>query len=570
MKKTKKHSVLFCIHTLSGGGAEKLLIDILHRIDYDVMDVDLCVLSREGGIYFDAIPVSVQCFVYAESRSFPPKEYDVEVAFLEGLATKFIALHKSDALKIAWVHIDLYTYHLTKRFYKDILEESMCYAIMDQIVFVSKTAMKQFEKRFPQINNQKKVIYNPIDRHEIILKSQADECPFTKSKLTLCSIGRLVHQKGFIRLIPILSRLKKDGFDFHYLIIGDGNERATIQHLIEKSDLKDTVFLVGFQKNPYPWLKASDIFVSVSFAEGFPLVVGEALCLGKPVLATDASGVDEFLKHGKYGMLVEMDDVSIYKGLKEMMNSESLRASYAQKAEKRSTSVIFSIEKNMNAIKELLCHTVSVKTPLNRMVDKLFIENYTNNDLGLLNGKIGKAICVFHYYAFTNNSLYEKYAIELLKEVIRSIHAGTSVNYESGLAGIGVGIEYLVQHKFIDGNTNIFLNGFDNRMYEAICIEPVTDFSLLKGYMGYARYWISRLFNAENNSDHRETLISQSLDKILSVIDAQIEAINTDAEKREIFRFLHDVKQHSAYNQRATKYMEKYFDANYIKNNDEV
>jgi len=94
MNKLKKRSLLFCIETLMGGGAEKLLIDILKRIDYESFDVDLCVLYSKG-VYFDNIPDSVKCFIYEESNAFPAKNYDIEIAFLEGTTTRKIALHEN-------------------------------------------------------------------------------------------------------------------------------------------------------------------------------------------------------------------------------------------------------------------------------------------------------------------------------------------------------------------------------------------------------------------------------------------------------------------------------------------
>ena len=242
--------------------------------------------------------------------------------------------------------------------------------------------------------------------------------------------------------------------------------------------MKDTVFLLGFQKNPYPYLKASDIFVSVSFLEGLPLVVCEALCLGKPILATNVSGTAELLDYSKYGMLVDSDDDSIYNGLKEMIGNESLRTSYAQKAESGTTTDIFDIQKNVNQINDLLYHTVSTRTPLSRIAHHLFIDNEANDNPGLLYGKMGKAIFFFHCSAFTGNKNYEDYALALIDEMSRLIHQEISTDYETGLAGMGVGIEYLAQRQFIERSANEILEDFDQKLYKATFIDPVSNFSL--------------------------------------------------------------------------------------------
>ena len=349
----KKKSVLFCLYDLTGGGAEKLLLDILRRIDTKSIDVDLCILSK-GGVYDNDLPDYVNCYVYNDLLSFPPKQYDVEIAFLQGKPTKLVALHQSKAVKIAWVHTDMYASRTSASSFKSYNEEVMCYNMFDYIVFVSQTSMQQFEKLFPQITTNKTVIYNLINKEEIISRSQASVCPAKKTKLTMCTVGRLEPVKGIGRLVNVMSKLKKEGMDFRHLIIGDGQKKNEIQNLIEQHDLKDTVFLLGFQKNPYPYMKESDIFISASYLEGLPIVVGEALCLGKPIVATNVSGTAEILGNGEYGMLVESNEDSIYEGLKMMMVSDTLRSEYSRRAETGSLTDIFDIKKTIGQINDLL------------------------------------------------------------------------------------------------------------------------------------------------------------------------------------------------------------------------
>jgi len=65
-------SILFCIHALGVGGAEKLLIDILHRLDAAIFDVDVCIISR-GGVYHNDLPTYVNYSVYSDDDTFPEK-----------------------------------------------------------------------------------------------------------------------------------------------------------------------------------------------------------------------------------------------------------------------------------------------------------------------------------------------------------------------------------------------------------------------------------------------------------------------------------------------------------------
>ena len=110
-------------------------------------------------------------------------------------------------------------------------------------------------------------------------------------------------------------------------------------------------FLQGFQKNPYPFIRCADAFVSVSIVEGYPLVIAEVLCLGKAIMATKVTGTTEMLDDGKAGLLVDTDNESVYEGLKKIISSAELREDLAKKAAKRSE--IFDAQKMMDEIYRL-------------------------------------------------------------------------------------------------------------------------------------------------------------------------------------------------------------------------
>lgn len=342
--KDGKIRILFCIDTLGGGGAEKLLIDILKRFDYEKYAVDLLVLFEEG-IYFADIPEEVSWF-FPGSEKVKNRFYDIEVAFLEGLAVKYIAERGSVAVKIAWVHIDLYNFHWTKSFYKSDEHEYEVYQKMNKIIFVTENIKRQFERLFGGIHAELLVIHNFIDQSDLLKKSEGYKV--SKRKFTLCSIGRLTPMKGYLLLIQTVHRLVDDGLDFDLWIVGEGEQRMVLEDLIQERSLSNIVFLQGFHKNPIPFLKEADVFVSSSSVEGFSLVIGEALCLGKPVVATKNAGSEEVLDGGKYGMLIEQGDDFLYKALKNVIQSESLRFDLRSKAFERSGW--FDVSKAMDKI----------------------------------------------------------------------------------------------------------------------------------------------------------------------------------------------------------------------------
>lgn len=342
--KDGKIRILFCIDTLGGGGAEKLLIDILKRFDYEKYAVDLLVLFEEG-IYFADIPEEVSWF-FPGSEKVKNRFYDIEIAFLEGLAVKYIAERGSVAVKIAWVHIDLYNFHWTKSFYKSDEHEYEVYQKMNKIIFVTENIKRQFERLFGGIHAELLVIHNFIDQSDLLKKSEGYKV--SKRKFTLCSIGRLTPMKGYLLLIQTVHRLVDDGLDFDLWIVGEGEQRMVLEDLIQERSLSNIVFLQGFHKNPIPFLKEADVFVSSSSVEGFSLVIGEALCLGKPVVATKNAGSEEVLDGGKYGMLIEQGDDFLYKALKNVIQSESLRFDLRSKASERSGW--FDVSKAMDKI----------------------------------------------------------------------------------------------------------------------------------------------------------------------------------------------------------------------------
>lgn len=154
--------------------------------------------------------------------------------------------------------------------------------------------------------------------------------------------------KGYLSLIRTVHRLVDDGLDFDLWIVGEGEQRMVLEDLIQERSLSNIVFLQGFHKNPIPFLKEADVFVSSSSVEGFSLVIGEALCLGKPVVATKNAGSEEVLDGGKYGMLIEQGDDFLYKALKNVIQSESLRFDLRSKAFERSGW--FDVSKAMDKI----------------------------------------------------------------------------------------------------------------------------------------------------------------------------------------------------------------------------
>lgn len=110
--------------------------------------------------------------------------------------------------------------------------------------------------------------------------------------------------------------------------------------------------LVGFQQNPYPYIKQADIYVCSSYAEGFNTAITEALILGKPVVSTECSGVKEQLgNNNEWGICCKNSEEGLYEGIKKMLTNNNI-IHYAKQAAIRGKD--FSLETSMNAIYKII------------------------------------------------------------------------------------------------------------------------------------------------------------------------------------------------------------------------
>ncbi len=359
----KKH-ILFFIESLSGGGAEKVLVTLLRHLDYSKYEVTLMTLVDTGVLRGD-VDMSKLHYkpVIREAKSFwqqicniikykliyqylpcglvnrwiiPQSGIDAYIAFTEGFSTKLLSY--TPKKKFAWVHADLKSdpWTIKSHIYRDFLEEQKVYNRYDKVACVSKTVEKVMKDYYGLKSTV--TIYNPIDKNVILQKAKQPIDIKLPSSFKIVSVGRLVYQKGYNRLISVIGKLKQEGKDVQLYIIGEGSERKHLESLIHNEGLQEVVHLVGFLNNPYALMSKMDLFVCSSIAEGFSLVIAEAMILGLPVLSTDCAGPNELLDHGKFGILVDNDETKLYEGLRELIDNSALLDQLKQKSLERSQS----------------------------------------------------------------------------------------------------------------------------------------------------------------------------------------------------------------------------------------
>ncbi len=166
------------------------------------------------------------------------------------------------------------------------------------------------------------------------------------------------------------------------------------------------------------------------------------------------------------------------------------------------------------------------------LLNASFIEN-----LGLMHGKMGISIYFFHLAKQTKNQIYDDYAGELIDEIYEEITADTPVGFENGLAGIGWGIEYLVQNKFIEADTDEVLEEFDNRIFKELIYNTPKEIGLLNGLLGIGFYFLKRIQpvcrsigrNPESNDEKLSTLTNkQTLIHIIDELERRLQNGETE------------------------------------------
>lgn len=370
-----KKKILFILTALNGGGAERVLINILRYFDYQSYEVDLCLLFNEGVFLKDLDKrvhlftlysttkskqywwhrkmykyIGSNFFLRKKMRNVITRHYDTIVSFVEGTSLLFhqFILDKGDR-HITWVHTDFVNNHWTHYLYKSG-DELRAYQQMHEIVFVSKDAQLQFNQLFYGLKIKQCVIYNLIDVQRI--RDEAEKYIPHKRKFTIVAVGRMVEAKRFDRLINVCAMLKQDNYDVDTWIIGEGLLRTDLEQQLQQLQLQDSVFLLGFKDPPYSYMKQADLFVSTSDVEGYPLVVCEAMVLGLPIVATKITGPMELLENNKYGVIVEKKEEDIVKAISKMIDNEELLRFYSHKALERSND--FSVDRTMKYIYNII------------------------------------------------------------------------------------------------------------------------------------------------------------------------------------------------------------------------
>lgn len=272
------------------------------------------------------------------------KHYDKVLVFQNGIGTYYAADKIQSDEKYVWIHSD---YRVFKRDEKMDLEY---FGEFTKIFSISKSCVEILKSTFPTLKTKIFEVPNLLPISDILNKSK-EKIDFVISKegVNIVSVSRIDENKGYDLAIPAIAKLVQEKKVYKWYIIGDGNYKNKLENLIRKYKLKDNVILTGTLKNPYPYIKQSDIFLHPSRFEGKSVVIEEAKILSKPIVVTNYPTVNDQIQHLKNGYIVEINSNSIYEGLKELIENVELREQL--KVNLRNTIFTDNVEfKNLKAL----------------------------------------------------------------------------------------------------------------------------------------------------------------------------------------------------------------------------
>jgi len=319
----KKIKLLFVLPSLEGGGAERIVCNLMSVLDKNIFDINLFLFTNKG-VYWDLLSDDIKVFFGNENEKSSKlmvvknlyrtsKNMDIIIGSMELMPTYFAVLVGKLLRKkvIGWVHINIDSILNDKnkvvRFLHRNILLKFFYNKLDKIIAVSNGA-KENIGRYLDNKNRIECIYNPIKINEIKEKAK-DKIEERIEKPFIMGIGRLERQKNFILLIKAYKILLDRKIKHNLIILGQGSQKKYLINEVKKMKIDEKVKFLGFKENPYKYLKQADVFVQSSIYEGLPTVLIEALALNIPVVATNCpDGAKEILDNGKYGLLVNMND----------------------------------------------------------------------------------------------------------------------------------------------------------------------------------------------------------------------------------------------------------------------
>lgn len=268
--------------------------------------------------------------------------FDVAIGYVANVSTQVFSLadRVNATKKIAWIHGETTDLKDTSLF-------NSIYNSFDNIFCVSQVSRNHFVERFTECTGKTDVYYNPIDREAVLIGAEEPaDIDFSTDYFNIVSVGRLSPEKGF-SMIPIILRILIDhGIHVKWYLIGDGSEHDKILQKANEFGTQNNLILLGTLKNPYPYMKACDVYVQPSYEEGYSTTICEAGILGKAIVGTTTSGgIREQIEDGVSGILAEPTPESLAEKIRLLVCEPTMRRTFEKNIMRNDYSHRNEIEK---------------------------------------------------------------------------------------------------------------------------------------------------------------------------------------------------------------------------------
>ena len=367
-----KKKLLFVIDSLGIGGAEKSLLTLLNCINSSKYEIDLQLFSK-GGEFEKFLPkninilpnieylsfcsksiISTNCPKYFVSRlrysfklrlnktaSHPDKavmfwksakksftkndkQYDIAIAYSQGIPTFYVADKVNATKKIAWVNSSLLIDGETLEFNQEY------YNKYNKIVAVSNSARDILCLKFANNKDKINIIYDIVAPNTInqLATEIVSDLNDSNNHIKILTVARLNNKhKGYDIALNVAKILNERGVNFVWYAVGEGEFRAEMEKFIKDNNLTNKFILLGAKSNPYPYFRVCDLYVQTSRHEGFGLSIAEARILNKPVVTTEFDAVWNQMVQGKNGIVVPIDAIAVADAIQDLIeNPKKMKA----------------------------------------------------------------------------------------------------------------------------------------------------------------------------------------------------------------------------------------------------
>lgn len=365
--------ILFMCINMNIGGTEKALLTMLNEMDRSKYDITLFMLEEYGG-FLNQIPDGIKVMYLKEYKTLkkfindPPQlvakeliknrkiikglsvlfvyiisklmkdisiyykyilsnvdtlneEYDIAIAYAGPMDfISYFVINKIKSKKrVQWIHFDISKIGFNVNFAKKIYDK------FDKVFVVSNEGKDKLINFLPSLKDKTEVFFNIISCKMIEKMSYegegfSDDFDGTR----ILTVGRLSKEKGQDLIIPVLKKLKENGYKVRWYCIGDGPAKKEYEKLVDKLNIKDDFIFLGSKLNPYTYMKECNIYVQPSKHEGYCITLGEARCFNNPIVTTNFTGANEQIVNENTGLVCEINEEEIYKAIKKLLDDKKL------------------------------------------------------------------------------------------------------------------------------------------------------------------------------------------------------------------------------------------------------